>query len=114
MVGRYPLDLGNAHRAGEHWPKRRVVRYPVLGYGYGWLCPHKGIHRRALRALVPIQRLLSILPLPRANVEAAPALGLEPGQLRTGGIRRSIRGRDSAPTGSTAQHTSRSHLQTIS
>ena len=50
---------------------------PYWGTDTGGFVPTKELDWRALRSLVPVQRLLPALPIARTNVEAAATMGLE-------------------------------------
>ncbi len=77
LVGRCVLDVGNAQdpRAGRD--QHGAVGHSVLGHGHRRLRADQRIHRRALRPVVPVRGILPVVPLARAHLEAAPAVGLE-------------------------------------
>ena len=77
VVGRRAIHLGDAEDARSDRREYRPERHPVLGHRYRRLCSHAGIHRRTVRALVPVRRLQSAVPLARARMEAAPAVGMD-------------------------------------
>ena len=62
--------------------QHRSLRPAVLGHRHRRVRADEGTDRRALRALVPVRRVLSALPLARAHVEAAAAVGMEHGRAR--------------------------------
>ena len=55
----------------------RADGHTVLGYRHRGLCSYAGIHRRVIRPLVSIWRVLSTFPLSRPHLEIATALGME-------------------------------------
>ena len=59
---------------------------PYWGTDIGGFVPTRGFHRRAVRALVPVRRVLSAVPRARTRLAAAPAVGLEPRRDRPGEI----------------------------
>ena len=48
----------------------------VLGHGHRRILSDGRLHRRTVRPLVPVRRVLSALPLARAQLASAPAVGL--------------------------------------
>ena len=55
---------------------------PYWGTDIGGFVPTQGVPRRSLRAVVPVRRVLSALPIARPHLASAPAVGLEPGRAR--------------------------------
>ena len=60
--------------------QHRPHRHSLLGHRHRRLRSHRRIHRRTVRALVPVRRLLPAVPLARPHLDAAPAVGLEQGE----------------------------------
>jgi hypothetical protein len=88
---------------------------PVLGDRHRRLRHHARADRRIVRALVPVRRVLPVVPRARPHVEAAPAVGLEHRRLRARGVRRQPAGarQASRPQGA-AQRRGRADLQGVS
>ena len=55
---------------------------PYWGTGHRRFCAHQRVYGRAVCAMVPVWRILSIVSLPRTDLATAPALGMEYGELR--------------------------------
>ena len=55
---------------------------PYWGTDIGGFVPTRGVYGRAVCAMVPVWRILSIVSLPRTDLATAPALGMEYGELR--------------------------------
>jgi alpha-glucosidase/alpha-D-xyloside xylohydrolase len=77
LVGRRVFDVGDTQNArsgcNQHWAQR----HSVLGHGYRRLRADAGVHRRALRPLVPVRSLLSAVPRSRPDLASAAAVGME-------------------------------------
>ena len=58
-------------------------RHSVLGHRHRRLRADDGVHRRAVRPLVPVRRVLPVVPLARPDLASAPAVGLEHRRART-------------------------------
>ncbi len=74
-----------------HVPGRdqhRPLGPALLGHRHRRLRADQGTDRRALRALVPVRRVLPALPRARPHVEAAAAVGMEHRRARAGRSRR--------------------------
>ena len=65
--------------------QHRALRHPVLGHRHRRLHPHRRIHRRTARPLVPVRRVLPVVPRARAPLAPPAALGLGRRRRRTGG-----------------------------
>ena len=70
LVGRRLLDLGDPADPRPDRDQHGPDRHPLLGYRHRRLRADEGAHRRALRPLVPVRRLLPALPLARPHLEA--------------------------------------------
>ena len=87
------LALGDAEDARARRHQHRTLRHSVLGHRHRRLRADRRIHRRAARALVPVRRVLPVVPRARPQLASAAAVGLEhaatvgPSELRgyTGG-----------------------------
>ena len=112
LVGRHRLGLAHARHAGAGRTQLRPHRHRAVGDRHRRLHHHAGADRRALRALVPVQRVLPAVSQPRPHLEAAPALGLEHRRVRARGIRLSPR--RAAGSERTAQSGRRADLSQIS
>ena len=87
LVGRRRFVVGDLEdpRAGRD--QHGLDRHPLLGDRHRGLRAHQGSDRRALRPMVPVQCVLSALPLARPDLEAPAPLGLEYRRARTNEIR---------------------------
>ena len=83
LVGRHRDVVEDARGADRGRPQLLAEHRPVLGLGHRRLLSEPRVHRRALRALVPVRGVLRIVPLARPHVVDAPAVGL--GRQRASG-----------------------------
>ena len=117
LVGRRLLDVGDAARPtcrSRSTPGSQ--RHSVLGHRHRRLRADAGVHRRAVRALVPVRRVLSAVPLARPHLAPAAAVGLEHGRARARTRRRAIgdAGRSARSRSCTTRRSSRSAASTSS
>ena len=97
LVGRRLLDVGDAEDARAGRGQHRPDRHSVLGHRHRRLRADAGVHRRAVRALVPVRRVLSAVPRARPHLAPAPAVGLEHRRARARTRRRPTRGAGDPP-----------------
>ena len=71
------LDLGDAQSACRGGNQCGTERDSLLGQRHRRLRADAGIHGRTLRALVPVRGVQSAVPVARAGVAAAAAVGME-------------------------------------
>src|SRR5262249_41587935 len=76
LVGRHAIDLEDARRADCRPDATFAVAQSVLGLGHRRLLHHGGTDGRAVRAVVPVLRLLSVVSIPWPHLALALALGL--------------------------------------
>src|ERR1035441_3519522 len=86
VVRRHALNMEDPGCAGDGRHQCRVVRHTLLGKRHRRVCAHEGVHCGVVCAVVSIQRILPIVSLPWAHMEAAFAVGMESWQLRTGRV----------------------------
>src|SRR5438874_10410190 len=78
VVGRYPVALEHAARPDLDRPEYGSEHHAVLGFGHRRLLHHERADGRALRALVSVLGVQRVVPLARAHLAPAHALGLGP------------------------------------
>src|SRR5579875_287557 len=86
VVGRYAVALEHAGRPDLDRPEHGSEHHAVLGFRHRRLLHHKRADGRALRALVSVLGVLWFVPLARAHLALALAMGL--GSERDGFPRR--------------------------
>src|ERR1041385_3506098 len=77
MVGRCELVVGDLEEPGADRNQQRPERDSVLGHRHRRVCADAGVYGRTIRPVVPVRRVLPALPMPRAGLDAAIAVGLE-------------------------------------
>ena len=87
LVGRHRHVVEDARGADRGRPQLLDEHRPVLGLGYRRLLSEPRVHRRALRALVPVRGVLRIVPLARTRVADAPAVELGRQRARAARVR---------------------------
>ena len=114
VVGRRLFVLGDAEDARAGRDQHRPVGHSVLGHRHRRLRADGGLHRRAARALVPVRHVLSVVPIARAQLAPAPAVGLEHGEDRPVGAARLHRRRGRSRSEGAEQPAGRADREEVS